>query len=421
MLTRAPAGGRRTPRGRAPRRARPGAARSPRAPPPQPLASRPGRRATTAFASVFRRWENAASTTRRNSPGRQAPRPPSKARRAPSRRSAAAGSTVRDTGCEPRPLRRQLHEHRHRPVGLASTGSAKNRSATSRCTITHHRSSGRQPVEALDHERRGDVVGQVRDQLRRRRIERAERSPEGVSPEQVDVVAAMPRRRSGRLEAAVELDRVHEPHPGGEEAGQHARARPRPRGRRRPLRARPAGRSRRGCSRRRGSAGRADFLGTTPLMRRARTRRRRLRRSAPRAPRGRRRAPRRGRRGCATTYAGSLGVPRTGCGARYGLSVSARMRSAGTSRSGSSELGGLRVGDVPGEGDVVAAARARPRADRARRSSGARPRRRNGSRAAAVSSAASRLWMTTGRPRSSASSSCSSRRRRCSTSVAKRW
>src|SRR6185437_2755597 len=33
------------------------------------------------------------------------------------------------------------------------------------------------------------------------------------------------------------------------------------------------------------------------------------------------------------TYAGSLRLPRTGCGARYGASVSARIRSTGTSRA----------------------------------------------------------------------------------------
>ena len=41
-----------------------------------------------------------------------------------------------------------------------------------------------------------------------------------------------------------------------------------------------------------------------------------------------------------TTLAGSLRRPRTGCGARYGLSVSARMRSGGTARGGRPELVG---------------------------------------------------------------------------------
>ena len=55
-----------------------------------------------------------------------------------------------------------------------------------------------------------------------------------------------------------------------------------------------------------------------------------------------------------STLAGSFRLPRSGCGARYGLSVSARMRSAGHRRRGFAELGRLRVRDVAGERDVVA-------------------------------------------------------------------
>ena len=83
---------------------------------------------------------------------------------------------------------------------------------------------------------------------------------------------------------------------------------------------------------------------------------RRWRRSARRARPRPRRAPRRARRACARRWPARCGLPRTGCGARYGLSVSARRRSAGTLRGGArAARGALRVGDVAGERDVPAA------------------------------------------------------------------
>ena len=56
-----------------------------------------------------------------------------------------------------------------------------------------------------------------------------------------------------------------------------------------------------------------------------------------------------------TTCAGSFGRPRTGCGARYGLSVSTRIRSAGTARAASRSSSAFGIRDVAGERDVVAA------------------------------------------------------------------
>ena len=53
------------------------------------------------------------------------------------------------------------------------------------------------------------------------------------------------------------------------------------------------------------------------------------------------------------TLAGSLRRPRTGCGARYGLSVSARIRSAGTRAAAARRASALRVCHVPGERHVV--------------------------------------------------------------------
>ena len=57
----------------------------------------------------------------------------------------------------------------------------------------------------------------------------------------------------------------------------------------------------------------------------------------------------------ATTLAGWLGLPRTGCGARKGESVSVRIRSSGTIRAASRSASDLRVGEVAGERAVPAA------------------------------------------------------------------
>ena len=74
----------------------------------------------------------------------------------------------------------------------------------------------RQPVEALDDERRGDVVREVRDELRRvlRKLD-----PERVAEDDVDVLAEAAQRG---LERAVDLDRVDPADSLGEEAREHA-------------------------------------------------------------------------------------------------------------------------------------------------------------------------------------------------------
>ena len=78
------------------------------------------------------------------------------------------------------------------------------------------------------------------------------------------------------------------------------------------------------------------------------------------------------------TCAGSFGRPRTGCGARYGLSVSARMRSDGHSRRGGAQVLGLRVGHVARRTRRSSRARAPARAGPAPRSSGGSPCPPNG-------------------------------------------
>ena len=95
------------------------------------------------------------------------------------------------------------------------------------------------------------------------------------------------------------------------------RARGRSPARRPAGRARRAARSRRGCSRRRGSAALGRLFGAAASRQRE-ERPRRWRRSARRARRRPRPERRRGPRRVWTTYAGSFGRPRRGCGARYG-------------------------------------------------------------------------------------------------------
>ena len=68
-----------------------------------------------------------------------------------------------------------------------------------------------------------------------------------------------------------------------------------------------------------------------------------------------RRAPRRAPRAVWTTCAGSFSRPRTGCGARYGASVSTSRRSCGHARRRLAQVTGRRVGEVAGERDPVAA------------------------------------------------------------------
>ena len=364
---------RRTRAARAPRRERPGRGRSPRAPQrPRSREATPGERERVGerLAAVGERRLDDALHAGRDAGARCAG-----TRRAPSRRSAAAGRPrARPDGSRcARSRAARAPRPRRRPSCRAT---AKKRSATSRCTITHHARDRRQAVEALDDERRGDVVRQVRDELRRRRLER--RGSSASASSQWSVVRGRPAQLG--LERAVELDRVHVRDAVGEVAGEDAEAGADLEHDVVGARARRGARSRRGCSRRRGSAGRAASSRRACYDAARLTARRRRRRSRRSAGRARRRSSPRASASTAsvcTTYAGSLGRPRTGCGARYGLSVSTRRRSPGTLRGGGPELGRLRVGDVAGERDVPAALERRRRAERATRSSGGRRCRRS--------------------------------------------
>ena len=173
------------------------------------------------FGRVFRRCENAASTTCLTIANRGGS---SVRRNATSAESTFGGgrNTVRATGWKPVRSAASCTSTDTAPYAFVE-GEAKNRSATSRCTITHHSADRRQAVEALGDDRRGDVVGQIRDELGRGRLQRGEVEGERVAPVQPDV-----RRQVGqaRLERAVELDGVDVPDAVGEVAGEHAEARP---------------------------------------------------------------------------------------------------------------------------------------------------------------------------------------------------
>src|SRR3954471_21875958 len=67
----------------------------------------------------------------------------------------------------------------------------------------------REPVEALHHERRRDVVWEVGNELRRRRFQPGEVEAEGVAEVKLDVLPAAQRVAQTGLERAVELHRVH--------------------------------------------------------------------------------------------------------------------------------------------------------------------------------------------------------------------
>ena len=79
--------------------------------------------------------------------------------------------TVRETGWSAGPRASASWTSTETAPYAFVDGAAKKRSATSRCTITHQRLDRREPGEALGDDRRGDVVGEVRDELRRRRLE----------------------------------------------------------------------------------------------------------------------------------------------------------------------------------------------------------------------------------------------------------
>jgi hypothetical protein len=118
------------------------------------------------------------------------------------------------------PLGRELDEHGHRAVRL---GRGEGEEAVGDLTLHHHRPEAErgQAVQALGDERRRDVVGEIGDELRRGRIERAEVELERVAPVELHVGPCC-ELGEARLERAVELDRVDMSGAVGEAPGQHA-------------------------------------------------------------------------------------------------------------------------------------------------------------------------------------------------------
>ena len=153
----------------------------------------PGRhpREHSAFASVLRRCPKAACTTR--FVAARAVRQPVCAgrRRARSRRSVPAGRPCARQG-ESRCAARQLDEHGDRAVGLRPRAAKSGRRPRAAPSRTRARAWARQ---ALGHDRSGDVVRQIRDQLGWSRVERGEVEREGVAEDEVDVGATGERLR----------------------------------------------------------------------------------------------------------------------------------------------------------------------------------------------------------------------------------
>ena len=270
------------------------------------------------FASVLRRWANAACTTRLR-PLYSAPQSVRRSSASSAESTPGGGrKQVRATGWKPTRAQVSCTSTDTAPYARVP-GSATKRSATSRWSITHQRATARKPVEALHADGRRDAVRQVGDQLGRRRVE----------PGEVERHAH--RRRGAGCSRSPGASRVAAPRAGGRSrprgpsgrarrgSGSARRGPPRSRARRRRARAPRDVRSRRGCSRRRGSAGRARGCGVTRAgLTAARTRTLRSPRSGARArPRSSPRAPASWSSTC-MTYAGSLRRPRTGWGARYG-------------------------------------------------------------------------------------------------------
>ena len=263
--------------------------------------------------------------------------------------------------------------------------------------MTHQSAEVREAVEALDDERRRDVVREVRDELRRvlRELELKR-----VAEDDVDVRRDVAKRR---LEVAVDLDRVDVADALGEIAREDSFAR--------------ADLEHDVFWRELGEAlddaedvRVGEEVLAEPLLAYAHSEKHAVAfasicrsRSAGSSPRACARAA-----SVWTTYAGSFGWPRFGCGARYGESVSARIRSAGTC------VAARRRSTAFGKLALPANETYQPRSSAVESRCGDEKQWRTTvpvcpASAARVSASAARVWMTTGFPSSAASSSCARR------------
>ena len=326
-------------------------------------------------------------------------------------------NTVRETWRSDGDVAGELGEHAGDAVGGAG-GSAARRSPD--LALDHHHPARRRR-ELLDRAQDrggGDPVGQVGDDLGRGRVQRG-------------VGRGRARRRCAASRWGARRARRAAPARGVRSTSTTctcARARPGTRrgrqGRRRSPARRRRGRARgapdhaeevgvdeevlaqlavgRDAERAQPAQARLDRLGHGSPPEQAR---RRCARRRPRRSRGGRRGPPRRRARCATTWRGSLGLPRTGWGARNGASVSTSRRSAGTRAAASRSSGAFGKVTLPANEIQY------PRARHSSRRSGIEKQWRITRRPSAwvasrsrVSSSAARVWMTTGLSSSRASS-----------------
>ena len=127
-------------------------------------------------------------------------------------------------GVNPDPLGDELYEHRDGAVGLRRRLGEE----TVRHFPLHHHApelDAGEAGKALNDQRGGDVVREVRHQLRRVGRDPGEVELQGVAKPKVDVRSAGQTRGQARLQRAVELDRVHSTNPVCEVLGEDAEAR----------------------------------------------------------------------------------------------------------------------------------------------------------------------------------------------------
>ena len=393
----APPRARRTRPARAPRRALAAGGRS-RASASAALLRAASPASASEFGSVLRRCAKAASTTSLHVAEVRAAAPCGGRRRAPSRRSAAAGRPSRETGWKPRPLGGELDEHRdgavrlrrrhgEEPVGdlalhhhapepdrSAGRRGSRRRAASRRCTAGSRRASSRR-------RERGEVEPRARRRSAsvdvRRRASRRRGSSDAVELDGVDVRDAVGEIAREHAEAGADLEHDVVRRELGE-AADHA------------------------------EDVLVDEEVLAELLLRGRTVTAAPRRSAFRVDLrlelGRLLAARGGERGERVDDVRGLVRPaadglRREVG-RVGLGEDPVGRNL---RRRVAELGRLRVGDVAGERDVPAALERGRQQARATRSSAGRPCRRSRRAPRAVSSSAARVWITTGLPSSAAS------------------
>ena len=383
-------------------------------------------RARASAASALRRWAKPRWTSARSAgsaaPGRGARRPTS------TESTFGTGwNTVRGTGRRTRTSHASWASTDGDAVGATCPARAASRSPTSRCTIATQRVDVGQLLDrAQDHGRR-DAVGQVRDDLGRRRVERREVELDRVGEVQRGVRRAGRARRAARgSSAAVELDDVDVRDALGEVLATARRGRRRPRARRRP---RPSSAARAITSSMFESIRKfwpSSRFGRMPnALQAAQARLRRELAHQPNSARGVRLDRRlellvgdpaplgdeaRGVDDVGRLVALPCARPAASGTARRSPPAGGR---AGTCAAASARSLRLRVGDVAGERDPPAALEAllEPVGHREAVQDHLEALRRRVASVAIVSSSAARVWMTSGLPASRASSICAANAR----------